>query len=403
MKLTSRRFLLAQLAGVSLLPLIAADREAHAETVTYTYDELGRLKTVSYGNGQTITYTYDPAGNRTVLTQTAPSPAPTSTFAASPSTITQGASSSLSWTTTNATSASIDNGVGAVTPVASGSTSVSPTATTTYTLTATGPGGQTTKQATITVNPGAGFNQTIQITGAGPVNLRTLADAAGYNGAQNATVIFQLAAGVTITGAVNGGIAIDTGTWPTGTYAINLTLQISGKAYGGGGTGGKGAVFGNGAAGGTGGDALYCRLPITMVVNAGGEVKAGGGGGGGGGGRINAASEFDRVGGGGGGGFPNGLGGAMGSPTIDGDSTGAANGAVGSSSGGGAGGAGETGGGGAGGAGGGAAAAGAGGVAGSGSGTVKTPGAGGAAGYAVRKNGNTVTVTNNGTIVGTQG
>lgn len=247
------------------------------------------------------------------------------------------------------------------------------------------------------------FDQTIQITGAGPVNLRTLANNAGYTGDRDAAVIFQLGAGVTIAGAVNGGVGIDTGAWPLGLFAINLTLQVSGKAYGGGGTGGKGAVFGNGAAGGAGGDALYCRLPMTVVVNVGGEVKAGGGGAGGGGGRTSTNPEFDRVGGGGGGGFPNGLGGAMGTPTFDGDSNGANNGAAGTTTGGGVGGSGETGGGGAGGAGGGAGAVGANGVVGSGSGTAKARGVGGAPGFAIRMNGNTVIVTNNGTIVGGQG
>ncbi|WP_238947603.1 RHS repeat domain-containing protein [Caldimonas brevitalea] len=33
--------------------------------MTYTYDTLGRVKTVTYSNGVVITYTYDAAGNRT--------------------------------------------------------------------------------------------------------------------------------------------------------------------------------------------------------------------------------------------------------------------------------------------------------------------------------------------------
>jgi hypothetical protein len=40
-----------------------------AETITYTYDALGRVKTVSHAggdnDGMSITYTYDAAGNRT--------------------------------------------------------------------------------------------------------------------------------------------------------------------------------------------------------------------------------------------------------------------------------------------------------------------------------------------------
>lgn len=44
-----------------------------AAAVTYTYDTLGRVATVTYDNGMEIIYTYDPAGNRTqVVTQTGP-------------------------------------------------------------------------------------------------------------------------------------------------------------------------------------------------------------------------------------------------------------------------------------------------------------------------------------------
>lgn len=46
---------------------------AHAaETVTYTYDALGRLTSVTYSNGATVTYTYDAAGNRTAVVTTTP-------------------------------------------------------------------------------------------------------------------------------------------------------------------------------------------------------------------------------------------------------------------------------------------------------------------------------------------
>ncbi|NJL71784.1 MAG: RHS repeat protein [Candidatus Competibacteraceae bacterium] len=36
-----------------------------ADTATYTYDSLGRLKTVTFANGTVITYNYDAVGNRT--------------------------------------------------------------------------------------------------------------------------------------------------------------------------------------------------------------------------------------------------------------------------------------------------------------------------------------------------
>lgn len=51
-----------------------------AETVTYQYDELGRLKQVNKSggpaNGTQTTTSYDPAGNRSNQTTTAPPPPP---------------------------------------------------------------------------------------------------------------------------------------------------------------------------------------------------------------------------------------------------------------------------------------------------------------------------------------
>ncbi|MBX3429716.1 MAG: RHS repeat protein [Hyphomonadaceae bacterium] len=262
------------------------------------------------------------------------------------------------------------------------------------------------------------FNTTIQVTGTGPVNLRTLADQAGYTGVTNATITFQVGSAVTITGASGAGMGIDTGTWPSATKSISLTLQVSGKVYGGGGNGGQGAGSnGDASTGGTGGDAIYCRENLSVTVNAGGQVKSGGGGGGGGGGwrntiMIEGFPEIShRNGGGGGGGFPNGAGGPEGDYSGDYDFDVANPGNGGTTTGGGTGGSGGAGGGarttGAGGAGGGAAATGSAGVAATGTqdGThIKLSNAsGGAAGYAVRKNGKTVTVTNNGTITGTVG
>jgi hypothetical protein len=47
-----------------------------SETITYTYDALGRLvavaRTGTVNNGASATYTYDPANNRTNVTTTAP-------------------------------------------------------------------------------------------------------------------------------------------------------------------------------------------------------------------------------------------------------------------------------------------------------------------------------------------
>ncbi len=36
-----------------------------ADSATYTYDSLNRLKTITFANGTLITFNYDSAGNRT--------------------------------------------------------------------------------------------------------------------------------------------------------------------------------------------------------------------------------------------------------------------------------------------------------------------------------------------------
>jgi YD repeat-containing protein len=51
------------------LPLLAP-----ASTSTYTYDALGRLKTITSTNGSSITYSYDAAGNRTSVVTVAGAP-----------------------------------------------------------------------------------------------------------------------------------------------------------------------------------------------------------------------------------------------------------------------------------------------------------------------------------------
>jgi YD repeat-containing protein len=55
--------------------LCAAALAAHAGSVSFSYDALGRLASTVYSNGSsttTITYSYDPAGNRTSVVTTSP-------------------------------------------------------------------------------------------------------------------------------------------------------------------------------------------------------------------------------------------------------------------------------------------------------------------------------------------
>ena len=84
----------------------------------------------------------------------APSPAaPIVTFSSSPVDITTGGSSTLTWASENATSCTgTEFSTGTGSPV-SGQASVSPPYSTTYTVTCTGPGGPTTRNASVLVNP----------------------------------------------------------------------------------------------------------------------------------------------------------------------------------------------------------------------------------------------------------
>ena len=64
------------LAAFFILGSIVAAPAAATETITYTYDALGRLVSVTrsgtVNNGASASYSYDPANNRTNVTTTAP-------------------------------------------------------------------------------------------------------------------------------------------------------------------------------------------------------------------------------------------------------------------------------------------------------------------------------------------
>src|SRR5262245_41170946 len=58
------RFPSHRIATLAALTVLALSSSAHA-TVAYTYDDLGRVTSITYDDGIRITYTYDAAGNRT--------------------------------------------------------------------------------------------------------------------------------------------------------------------------------------------------------------------------------------------------------------------------------------------------------------------------------------------------
>lgn len=177
------------------------------------------------------------------------------------------------------------------------------------------------------------FATTLQVTGTPPVNLRTLANTAGYLGG-DARVIFEVANGVTIMGDAGasgpangmggaGGVAIDTGTWPGGqSIILTLLIRTGGEVYGGGGGGGGGAGapgdYGYGGDPGGGGAAVVCGADLNIEIEPLGRLQGGAQGGRGGlyGEEIlldvSTGDYAWASAGGGGGGFPNGLGGAGG-------------------------------------------------------------------------------------------
>jgi YD repeat-containing protein len=64
-----RRYILS---GCAIALLIGSTAASASETLTYSYDARGRLKTVAHtgsvNNGKTTTYTLDKANNRTAKT-----------------------------------------------------------------------------------------------------------------------------------------------------------------------------------------------------------------------------------------------------------------------------------------------------------------------------------------------
>ena len=77
-RVISRKLVAKAVVALAGLGLVVASRVCATETLTYSYDALGRLTasvhTGSVNNGQQTTYALDPAGNRTNSTTTGAAP-----------------------------------------------------------------------------------------------------------------------------------------------------------------------------------------------------------------------------------------------------------------------------------------------------------------------------------------
>lgn len=72
--MTARRMLLRAFVGG--VAGVALRSQAWGQSILYTYDTLGRIKSATYPNGQVTTYTYDAAGNRTRVLSSGSTPPP---------------------------------------------------------------------------------------------------------------------------------------------------------------------------------------------------------------------------------------------------------------------------------------------------------------------------------------
>lgn len=50
----------------------SAQSQSKGKTMSFTYDNLGRLTVITYSNGTTVTFNYDTAGNRTSVVTNCP-------------------------------------------------------------------------------------------------------------------------------------------------------------------------------------------------------------------------------------------------------------------------------------------------------------------------------------------
>lgn len=92
------KFLMSKLIIAVLLATVFFCYQASAATITYSYDNLNRLKKMDYGNGMTIEYSYDAAGNRLTLVSVGDITTPDTSITSQPSNPTNSTSASFEFT-----------------------------------------------------------------------------------------------------------------------------------------------------------------------------------------------------------------------------------------------------------------------------------------------------------------
>lgn len=174
---------------------------AWASADTYTYDNLNRLTSVTYANGDSKTYSYDAAGNvTTVVTVNVSNPPPVCTLAANPAAIASGGSSTLTATCNGSPTAYVWTG-GACAGTTAASCTVTPADTTSYTVTGTNLGGAgTLASASVTVTP-LSYSLTVVPAGSGTVT----SSPAGINCGATCSASFNSGSSVTLTAVATAG------------------------------------------------------------------------------------------------------------------------------------------------------------------------------------------------------
>ncbi|MGB8601098.1 MAG: Ig-like domain-containing protein, partial [Rhizomicrobium sp.] len=232
-----------RIAVMVLCALFVMAPQAMAGTESYSYDVLGRVTAVTYGDASHENFTYDAAGNRTQLTRSGGAEISATSVA-----ITAGNSTTLNWTISNGVTATLN---GTSITATNGSMSVTPDATTIYTLAVTYADGNTTSSSvTVTVVPqptGTLSASAVTVTSGNAVTLTWAASNAvsetlagsSFNTTGGTMTVYPTSPSTTYTlvvtnslGATNSySVTVNVVAAPTGTIATSAALtQYGGTA-----------------------------------------------------------------------------------------------------------------------------------------------------------------------------